>query len=254
MPDPHAQVSGPGDSGGPGVPGGDLVAVGSPPPGAEIHRPRSLVVLRHGKTDDNLRGIFQGHRDSELMSTGWSQARAVAPMVAAVEPVAIVSSDLRRAADTADVVAAVVGLPVRRDARLREIDVGEWTGRSRAHVRQTDARTLDALAAGLDVRRGGTGETLAEVALRARAAADEVVAGLGSGMTAVLVCHGITSRALVASLVGMDQADATRFLRGLDNCRWARVTEVLGARSDDGLGAWRIDEWNAGPPTPCSTS
>ncbi|MDQ2757225.1 MAG: histidine phosphatase family protein, partial [Actinomycetota bacterium] len=115
-----------------------------------------------------------------------------------------------------------------------------------AQVRHGDGPTLQALADGLDVRRGRTGETVAELAVRARAAADDVVAALAPGETGLVVCHGITSRALVASLVALEQMHAVLLLRGLGNCRWATVTQTRRAGGGDGPSAWRIDEWNAG--------
>jgi len=208
--------------------------------------PRTLVIMRHGLTEDNLRGIYQGHRDSELSRTGWAQARFAALVVAEHDPTIIVSSDLRRAADTADVVADLLGMRARRDPRLREIDVGEWGGRNASQVWQTDAPTLAAIAAGHDVPRGRTGETVAELAVRARAAADDVVAALPPGRTALLVCHGLTSRALVASLVGLDQMAAVTLLHGLGNCRWATISQTRRATPDGRPAPWRIDEWNTG--------
>lgn len=202
--------------------------------------------MRHGETDDNAAGIWQGHRDSRLSATGREQARLAAPVLAALRPSVVVSSDLRRAADTADAVAARLGVPVTRDARLREIDVGRWGGRTAAEVRESDPATLLALSKGIDARRGHSGETVAELALRARAAADEVVAALAPGQTGLIVCHGITSRALVASLVGLDQMQAGRVLRGLDNCHWARVSEAGRAGGDAGPPPWRIEQWNIG--------
>ncbi|MDQ2757671.1 MAG: histidine phosphatase family protein, partial [Actinomycetota bacterium] len=69
--------------------------------------------MRHGETDDNAAGIWQGHRDSALSARGREQARLAAPVVAALRPALIVSSDLLRAAETADAVVDLLGLPVR---------------------------------------------------------------------------------------------------------------------------------------------
>ena len=65
---------------------------------------RRLVLLRHGQTDYNLAGRMQGHLDSQLTEVGRAQAEAVAPAIARMAPDLLLSSDLRRAIDTADVI------------------------------------------------------------------------------------------------------------------------------------------------------
>ena len=208
--------------------------------------PRRLVIMRHGETVDNAAGIWQGHRDSPLSAVGLAQAERAAPVVAGLEPAVIVSSDLQRAAITADHVAAVTGQPVRRDVRLREVDVGDWGGCSGAEVRERDPELMAAMGRGEDVRRGRTGETIAELARRTRAALDEIIDGLDPGGLALVVCHGVTSRAGVASLLVLDQMLAGRILWGLDNCHWATVAEATRISGGDVTPTWRLDHWNVG--------
>lgn len=202
--------------------------------------------MRHGETVDNAAGIWQGHRDSPLSDVGVAQAERAAPVVAALEPSVIVSSDLQRAAVTADHVAGLIGQRVRRDARLREVDVGDWGGRTGAQVRERDPELTAAMAAGQDIRRGRTGETIAELAVRTSAALDEVVAGLEPGQLALVVCHGVTSRTAVAGLLGLEQMLAGRILWGLDNCHWATVAEATRISGGDVTPTWRLDHWNVG--------
>lgn len=207
---------------------------------------RRLVVLRHGETGDNAAGIWQGHRDTVLSPVGVAQAERVAPVLAALDPQLVVSSDLQRAAATASAVAARTGLEVRRDQRLREVHVGRWQGRTNAQVQESDPELLAAMGRGVDVRRGGTGETVAELAVRVRAAIDDVLSELDPGRVALVVCHGISGRAVVASLVGLDQMQATRILWGLDNCHWATVAETRLVAGAEVPPRWRIDHWNVG--------
>ena len=96
---------------------------------------RRMVLLRHGQTDYNLAGRMQGHLDSHLTDAGRAQAAAVAPVLAELAPDRIVSSDLRRAVDTADVVGTACGLPVKFDPRLRETHLG--AGRAARSPRST---------------------------------------------------------------------------------------------------------------------
>jgi broad specificity phosphatase PhoE len=87
-----------------------------------------LYLVRHGQTDWNLEGRWQGHADVPLNMQGRQQAVQIASALADTGLAAIYSSDLQRALDTAQVIAAATGLQVRIDPRLREINQGEWQG------------------------------------------------------------------------------------------------------------------------------
>ncbi len=197
---------------------------------------RRLLVLRHGVTDHNRGGVWQGHLDTHLSGDGRDQARAAAMELAAYRPDVVVSSDLARAAQTAQVLAQVCGLAVRLDERLREVNVGAWQGMSAQEVEDVYPGSQAAILAGQDLPRGGHGETLAEVAVRAAAAAREVAQELDDGGVAVLVTHGVASRALIGELLDWDQRETWLGLAGLGNCAWAEL------RQHD--GRWRLFSWN----------
>ncbi|MDO5712539.1 MAG: histidine phosphatase family protein [Micrococcales bacterium] len=199
---------------------------------------RGLIVLRHGVTDHNARGIWQGHLDIPLNATGLAQARAAAHAIAALRPAFVIGSDLARAHRTAEEVADAADLDLEVDAALREIHVGRWQGLTAGEVAELFPELWAAVSAGEDLARGEDGETVAQVAQRVRPVVHAALARLEAGETAVLVSHGVTARALVADLVGLDQNAAWRSLSGLGNCHWAR----LGERED----GWRIDAWNVG--------
>jgi glucosyl-3-phosphoglycerate phosphatase len=201
--------------------------------------------MRHAETVDNAARVWQGHRDSALSERGVQQVAAAAPHVAAYAPVVIVSSDLRRAVSTAEAVGELTGLPVRLDARLREVHVGEWQG---LHVDDVHERYPDVVAAldrGEDVPKGVTGETRQDVAARAGAVLREVADGLGAGETALVVAHGVSGRVAASDLVGLDQDVSDRVFRGLDNCHWIELVEV--GKSFSKQTRWRISGWNLGP-------
>ncbi len=194
------------------------------------------MVLRHGVTDHNRGGVWQGHLDTELSQMGWAQARAAAMDLAAYRLDVVASSDLARAAETARVVSRVCDVPVQLDARLREVDVGAWQGLSAQEVEDAYPGVQAAILAGDDLRRGGHGETLAEVTERATAAAQEVADQLPEGGVGLLVTHGVASRALVGGMLGWDQRATWLGLAGLGNCAWADLREHDGR--------WRLFSWN----------
>ena len=156
--------------------------------------PRRIVVVRHAETVDNAARIWQGHKDTALSDLGRQQVAAAAPHLAAYAPALIVSSDLQRAASTADAIAGLTDVEVRLDARLREVHVGEWQGMHADDVREQYPDLVAALDRGEDPPRGVTGETRAEVAVRAGAVLREVARELLPGETAVVVAHGVSDR------------------------------------------------------------
>ncbi|TWP34408.1 histidine phosphatase family protein [Leekyejoonella antrihumi] len=202
-----------------------------------VEQPRRLIIWRHGQTGHNARGVWQGQHDVPLSKKGLRQADEAAKHLAAYKPVEIVASDLSRAASTAQALSNVTGVPVTYDARMREIDVGQWSGLDSAQVRSRYGDVLDRVDQGEDLQRGETGETVAQVARRAREAADELIGRLPVGECAVIASHGVTSRALAASLVGMDQHTAWTSLVGMGNCRWTTLVESRTG--------WRIEGWNS---------
>jgi 2,3-bisphosphoglycerate-dependent phosphoglycerate mutase len=93
-----------------------------------------LWLVRHGQTDWNLQGRYQGHADIPLNKAGLSQAKALAEELLGQSFNAIFCSDLQRASTTAEIVGAKLGITVTRDKRLREIDQGDWEGHLVADV------------------------------------------------------------------------------------------------------------------------
>lgn len=197
--------------------------------------PARLVLWRHGQTDWNLAGRFQGRRDIALNAAGVAQAQAAAPRVAALYPTRIVSSPLARARATAEALAELVGLEVVCDDRLMEIDVAEWEGLTIADVRAAHPDFAAAAAAGLDVRRGVSGETDGEVGARVGQALREIAAA-GSDELVCVVTHGLAMQAGAANLLGWDFV-ASRQLALVRNCAWSELEPLADRR-------WRIRSWN----------
>ena len=199
---------------------------------------RTLVVWRHGETDHNASGIWQGQLDTALSDKGREQALSAAAVLAAYKPSVILSSDLQRAADTARALASQLGLQVLYDERLREIHAGLWQGMTAGDVADQFPVEQAALLAGEDIHRGVHGESLGQVAERTRAAVDDLLEELPPGECAVIATHGVAGRSVVAGLIGLDQYTAWQSFGGLHNCHWAEVRE-------DTRG-WRMVAWNVG--------
>lgn len=198
--------------------------------------PRRLIVLRHGETSHNAAGVWQGQLDSPLSERGVGQAASAARALASFAPVRVVASDLARAAVTGETVARVDGIPFSTDERFREIHAGEWQGLTGDEVRASYPEDMDKLLRGEDFKRGGHGESVADVAARCRAGVEALLAELEPGECAVIATHGVAGRALAADLVGMDQRTSWLALGGLGNCHWAELVE--------GRAGWRIQTWN----------
>jgi broad specificity phosphatase PhoE len=151
----------------------------------------TLLLARHGETDWNRDGRFQGHADPPLNARGREQARALAELVAAEPLEAIYSSDLRRAYETARVVAAIRGLDVVVDPQLRERDVGHWSGLTRAEIEERFPEELRLWHEGAVA----CGESREELADRVLAAARRIAAAHVGGQVLV-VTHGGALRML----------------------------------------------------------
>ena len=109
----------------------------------------TLYLVRHGETEDNVRQIMQGQTQGELTEHGREQAHQVAERLASKPIDAIVSSDLQRAIQTAEIIAEPHRLPINQTTLLRERDWGGFTGRFipdlKDEVWPEDIESLDCL-------------------------------------------------------------------------------------------------------------
>jgi 2,3-bisphosphoglycerate-dependent phosphoglycerate mutase/probable phosphoglycerate mutase len=197
-----------------------------------------LVLVRHGETDFNAEGRMQGQLDSELTEVGLAQIRSSASVLRGYQPARLISSDLSRAARSAEPVGESCGLPVKLDARLRETHLGQWQGMTLAEVEQDWPGLLANWRADPEWGPPG-GESRVDVAARVLPLVDELVEELADGdpKTVLLFTHGGLIASLSCALMGLPPPNWTA-LSGPGNCRWT----VLRMRSLN----WRLAGHNLG--------
>lgn len=177
---------------------------------------RSLVIVRHGRTAHNARGLLLGRTDAPLDELGRQQAGALATAIASGrfgEVVAVVSSPLARAVQTAE----ALGLPVSTDDRLVELDYGSYEG---TPVAELPAATWARWQSDLDFAPPG-GESLAHLGRRVREACAEWGAAIGRGGTVVLVSHVSPIKAAMAW--ALDVGDEVSWRCHVDNASITRM-------------------------------
>lgn len=149
-----------------------------------------LVLIRHGETDWNREGRYQGHTDVPLNATGRVQAAALAESQRGTPIDAIYTSDLQRARQTAETLAEVTGAPLFPDRRLREIAQGDWEGRLFADIERTHPDLLARRRREPRLTRPpGEGENVRDVWARLRPLIAEIHSRY-AGSRVALVSHG----------------------------------------------------------------
>jgi len=149
-----------------------------------------LVLIRHGETDWNREGRYSGQTDIPLNEEGQRQARKLAEALQGTPFQAIYTSDLQRAQQTARYIAEATGAPLYSDARLREINQGEWEGMHFEEIRKRFLETWERRRRDpLSVAPPG-GETIGEVRARVLEALQDILERHPNGRVAI-VSHGL---------------------------------------------------------------
>jgi probable phosphoglycerate mutase len=175
--------------------------------------PTTLILLRHGETEWNLSGRWQGQAaDTPLTELGRAQARIVAGRLRIYPIHAIYSSDLVRAFETAEIIGQALDVAPIAEPALRESDIGAWTGLTWDEIAARYPDEVAAMFAGQEVRRGG-GESYGELQARLAAIA-EGIAARHHGETVLLVSHGAALRSLVAHVLDASLAQMHRIAIG----------------------------------------
>lgn len=184
-----------------------------------------ILLARHGQSDWNATRRWQGHADRPLTEKGRAQARTLAARLAHIELDAVYSSDLRRASETAVEVARAQGLELVQYPELREVDVGSWSGLTRA---EAETRFPEGFARW---REGYPGWEDGETYEAMRDRVLDTIHGIASAHQdgrVLVVSHGGPIRALHAAALHLD-LHAYRRLRPVEpNARLSAVCYIQG--------------------------
>ncbi|HVR44949.1 MAG TPA: histidine phosphatase family protein [Thermoanaerobaculia bacterium] len=193
-----------------------------------------LILIRHGETVDNVRGVAQGWSDSELSQQGQEQVDRVAQRLGAIGVGSLWSSTLPRAIATAEKIGRSIGLEPRLLDDLREMNCGDWEGLSFPELRRGDPETYRRWLS--DPRQPCPGgESYHDVLVRMERALETIRAELdGHPSPVVIVSHGTAIRVLATSLLGVPLAAARNFAQ--DNA----AVNAFERRAD----RWVLRVWN----------
>ena len=210
---------------------------------------RGLIMLRHGETTYNATRRMQGQLDTELSERGVEQAVAAAHKLGHLPISRVISSDLRRAAETAKLIGARLDMDIEIDPRLRETHLGLWQGRTHDEVdvefpgKRATWRNSPGWAP-------PEGESRLDVAARARPVIDELLADHTGwpGTWVVIVAHGGAISALTSNLLGF-QTEQYPLLTGLKNTAASVLVgrPRFGVENPDvtnGDAQWYFRGWN----------
>lgn len=175
-----------------------------------------IILVRHGQTAWNREDLIRGQVDVHLDETGLAQAAATATRIAAEwKPVALYSSPLRRALQTAHLIADRLGLEVRTVAGFNDMNFGQWQGLSYTEVRQRWPEMSQAWLRTPHTVTFPNGESLAQVRQRGMSALHQVIKQ-HPDHDVVIVGHTVLNRVLLCAALGLDDSHHWRI--GQDTC------------------------------------
>jgi alpha-ribazole phosphatase len=148
------------------------------------------VWVRHGETEANVRGCYLGHLDSVLTARGYEQAEIVAERMLSVGATRLYTSDLGRCVETASIIARKLGLEIVMDSRLRELNFGQWEGRTYVEVMSMDQELLERWYDAPSDIAPPDGETLIQLGQRVVEWLLQTMDGLHPDDTVIVVSHG----------------------------------------------------------------
>jgi len=163
-----------------------------------------LILVRHGETVWNVEKIYRGRADVNLDEAGIKQAELLGKYLGNWELEAIYSSSLKRALDTANIIARYHKIGVYIADGLIDFDYGEWQSLPEQEVRKSYPALLDKWHNNPQEVRMPGGESLADVRERAAGVVDDVLSKYEGSV--VLASHRVVNKVLICSLLGLDNS------------------------------------------------
>ncbi len=160
-----------------------------------------IILVRHGETEWNVEEIFRGRIDIGLNETGMKQAELLAEYLSDVKIDAIYSSPVKRALQTAEMIAGYHQLDVEITPGLIDLDCGEWQGLPHQEVRDKYQELYADWVNRPDKVKMPSGEGLDDVRKRATRVIDNVIARFQGKV--VLVSHRVVNKVLICALLGL---------------------------------------------------
>jgi len=174
-----------------------------------------LYLIRHGETEWNRMAKTQGRMDIDLSSEGYAQAERLADRLQQDGINAIYSSDLKRAYNTASVLADRLNIRVNLSVHLREMDFGCWEGMDFESIRREYSDIHSLWISSPNKAKIPEGEELIKVQSRATGMIRGIL-NLHKGERIALVSHGVTLKCMIFGLLGIDLGNLSKIR--LDNC------------------------------------
>jgi len=194
------------------------------------NEPARLLLTRHGQTEWHHDNRYAGRTDIRLNETGRREAEALAMRAVREVPDHIVCSPLARAVETAQPTAEARGAELVVDERLREVDFGEWEGKTLAEIRSSHPEAAERFINDPDERPFPGGEPLPDAANRGL----DALRGLNQehpGETVLVVAHNTLIRLCLCSLLGIPLKEYRR--------RFPRMVNVA-------INEVRLNQWGGG--------
>lgn len=181
-----------------------------------------LILIRHGETDWNVEGRYQGQADPPLNERGMAQAHELVAQLRDGGPDLLYSSPLRRAWQTAEILAEALNLPLRSEPRLMEIHQGDWQGRLRSEIEAAYPELFRRWETEPWEVTPPNGESLAQVQTRVYSALDDILAR-HRGRCIGLVTHRIPIVLIKLRYQEMDPNVVRSLSLKLPNTYWEAI-------------------------------
>ena len=175
---------------------------------------KTLYIVRHGETEWNKIGRYQGITNVPLNENGIAQAKACGNALKDVHFDRILSSDLSRALVTAETIRGNRQLEIKTDERLREINFGDWEKLLFTEIEERWPGLIDQMYRRPDIVKVPNGESFQEVQDRAWSAVSDFLNENNEDETILITCHGGTIRTILWKLLDISISHCWNFSQG----------------------------------------